>query len=167
MLESVVKTIDRFNVKQGEVSCLLAIPLLLVVVYEVLMRYAFNAPTIWGFEATTFLYGLHYMLGLAYTDVLNGHVKVDIFTARMRTRTQAVLAIFTNLVFFMPVIACLTLWSAKFALTSFQGNELNSTSWAPPIWPLKIVMALAFFFLLLQGISNLLRQINTLTGKQD
>jgi TRAP-type mannitol/chloroaromatic compound transport system permease small subunit len=62
---------------------LLALPLLVVVVYEVVMRYAFNAPTTWGFEATTFLYGVHYMLGLAYCDVYGGHVRVDIFTSRM------------------------------------------------------------------------------------
>ena len=52
------------------------------VLYEVIMRYVFDAPTIWGFKATTFLYRVHFMLGLAYTDVTDGHVEVDIFTAR-------------------------------------------------------------------------------------
>ena len=65
MLGKLSKAIDTFNIKQGDVSALLALPLLVVVVYEVVMRYAFNAPTTWGFEATTFLYGVHYMLGLA------------------------------------------------------------------------------------------------------
>jgi hypothetical protein len=79
MLAKLSKAIDTFNIKQGDVSSLLALPLLVVVVYEVVMRYAFNAPTTWGFEATTFLYGVHYMLGLAYCDVYGGHVRVDIF----------------------------------------------------------------------------------------
>jgi len=80
MLGKIAKAFDTLSEKQGDISALLAIPLLLVVVYEVIMRYAFDSPTTWGFELTTFIYGVHYMLGLSYSDVLGGHVKVDIFT---------------------------------------------------------------------------------------
>lgn len=162
MLESVSKHLERITRKEGEITSFLIYPLLAVVVYEVFMRYAFNSPTNWGFEATTFLYGLHYMFGLAYTDVYDGHVRVDIFTALTSKKTQARIKIITNLAFFMPVMIFMTLWSTKFAYVSFQGLEVNSTSWAPPIWPLKILMALCFLFLLLQGIANLIKDINSL-----
>ena len=165
MLESIPKGIDTFNIKQGEISSLLAIPLLAVVIYEVFMRYVFNAPTIWGFETTTFIYGIHYMLGYAYTDALDGHVKVDIFSSRLSSKGQAWLGMITTLVIFLPVFACMTIWSFKFAWTSIQGLEVNSTSWAPPIYPIKTIMALCFLFLLLQGISNLFKYINILSGK--
>lgn len=163
MLESVSNTLDTISRKEGEITSFLIYPLLIIVIYEVFMRYVFNAPTTWGFEATTFLYGLHYMFGYAYTDVYDGHVKVDIFTSLMSEKKQAVIAIITNLLFFMPVIACMTIWSFKFAYTSTVQMEVNSTSWAPPIWPLKILMAICFLFLLLQGISNLIKSINILT----
>jgi TRAP-type mannitol/chloroaromatic compound transport system permease small subunit len=160
MLETVSNTLERIIKKEGDITSLLIYPLLLVVVYEVFMRYAFNAPTTWGFEATTFLYGLHYMFGLAYTDVYDGHVKVDIFTSLAPERVQAFLRILTNLVLFMPVAVCMALWSIKFAYVSTMGMEVNSTSWAPPIWPLKILMALCLVFLLMQGIANLIKDIN-------
>lgn len=167
MLGKVSNAIDTFNIKQGEFSALLALPLLLVVVYEVVMRYAFNAPTTWGFEATTFLYGIHYMLGLAYCDVLGGHVKVDIFTARLPQKPQGVIGIATNLAFFMPVMVLMTIASWKYALTSIAGRELNATSWAPPIYPIKTLMAIAFSFLLIQGFSNLIHNIRVLQGKAE
>ncbi len=162
MLETLSNSLERIIKKEGDITSLLVYPLLLVVVYEVFMRYAFNAPTTWGFEATTFIYGLHYLFGLAYTDVYDGHVKVDIFTALASEKVQAFLRVLTNLVFFMPVFICMALWSIKFAYISTMGMEVNSTSWAPAIWPLKILMALCFAFLLLQGIANLLKDINTL-----
>ncbi|MBA3011388.1 MAG: TRAP transporter small permease subunit [Proteobacteria bacterium] len=162
MLESVSNNLERFIRKEGEITSFLIYPLLGIVVYEVFMRYAFNAPTSWGFEATTFLYGLHYMFGLAYTDVYDGHVRVDIFTALTSKKTQAFIKVMTNLAFFMPVMIFMTLWSAKFAYVSTLGLEVNSTSWAPHIWPIKILMALCFFFLLLQGIANLIKDINSL-----
>lgn len=167
MLGQLSKGIDVFNTKQGEVSSLLALPLLGVVVYEVVMRYAFNAPTTWGFEATTFLYGVHYMLGLAYCDVQGGHVRVDIFTSRLPQRTQAVFGIVTNLLFFMPVIVYLTIASWKYAATSIAGRELNPTSWAPPIYPIKTLMAIAITFLLIQGVSNLIHNFRVLQGKSE
>ena len=164
MFAKLSQGIDWFSRKQGEVTSLLVLPLLVVVIYEVFMRYAFNAPTVWGFEATTFLYGIHYMFGLAYTDVTGGHVKVDIFTARATSRTQAVLGILSTLILFLPVMTCLIIWSFKFAYTSVLGMELNSTSWAPPIYPFKMIMAFTLLFLLMQGVSNLIRDIQILRG---
>jgi TRAP-type mannitol/chloroaromatic compound transport system permease small subunit len=162
MLEKISAAIDAFNRKQGQYSALLILPLTIVVIYEVVMRYAFDAPTIWGFELTTFLYGVHFMLGLAYTDVTDGHVRVDIFTARAKPRTQAMIVIFSNLVIFLPVFTCMTIWAWKYAITSTLQHELNSTSWAPAVWPIKLIMAVAFSFLLIQGISTVLKAINSL-----
>ena len=162
MLESVKNSFDTISRKEGELSSFLVYPLLIIVLYEVLMRYMFNAPTTGGFEATAFLYGLHYMFGLAYTDVYDGHVKVDIFTARLSEKKQAVIGIITNLLFFMPVMICMTIGAFNFAYSSTLGFEVNSTSWAPPIWPLKILMAVCFLFLLGQGIANLIGHINCL-----
>ncbi|EMS81638.1 TRAP transporter small permease subunit [Desulfotignum phosphitoxidans] len=162
MLEPLYQNLENIVRKQGDVTSFLVYPLLIIVVYEVFMRYVFNAPTTWGFEATTFLYGLHYMFGLSYADVHGAHVKVDIFTSLVSKKSQAVLSIITNLVFFMPVTICLTLWGIKYAYTATKGLEVNPTSWAPPIWPLKILMALCLVFLLIQGIANLLKDINIL-----
>uniref|UniRef100_A0A831ZVY8 TRAP transporter small permease subunit n=1 Tax=Desulfacinum infernum TaxID=35837 RepID=A0A831ZVY8_9BACT len=154
--------IDGFIDRQGRVCALLILPLCAVVIYEVIMRYIFNAPTIWGFEMTTFLYGLHYMLGLAYTELHNGHVKVDILTARIKKKPATILAIITSLVIFVPILSLLTYWTWAFAIKSTQMMEKNATSWAPPIWPIKLLMALSFTFLLLQGLSKLFKDIESL-----
>jgi TRAP-type mannitol/chloroaromatic compound transport system permease small subunit len=167
MLEKITKTIDRFNIRQGEISSLLALPLLVVVVYEVFMRYVFNSPTTWGFEATTFLYGVHFMLGLAYCDVYGGHVRVDIFSSKLPIKLQGIVGILTSLLFFMPVMVLLTIASWKYALTSIAGRELNPTSWAPPIYPIKTLMAISFSFLLIQGFSNLIHNIRVFQGKAE
>ena len=163
MLESVSDRIEWFSRKEGEITSFLVYPLLFIVIYEVFMRYVFNAPTTWGFEATTFLYGLHYMFGFAYTDVHDSHVKVDIFTSYLSEKWQAILGIATNVVFFMPVMFFMTIWAFKYAYTSTMGLEVNSTSWAPPIWPLKILMACCFLVLFCQGIANLIKDVNKLS----
>ena len=167
MLKHIARGIDRFNKVQGEVSSLLILPLLFVVIYEVFMRYIVNRPTQWGFEVTTFLYGVHYMLGLAYTERYNGHVQVDIFIARLPPRLHALMQIIAYLVLFLPVMLGLTIWSYKFAWVSWLGREKSWTSWAPPLYPIKFLMFLCFLFLLLQGVSVVIKKCYTLLGKPD
>lgn len=167
MLSKIAKGIDTFSTKQGEFTSMLIIPLLAVILFEVLMRYGFNSPTVWAFELTGFLYGMHYMFGISYTDVRKGHVKVDIFTSLASKKGQAMWSILTNLIFFMPVFICMSIFSGKYAWESFQGLEKNSTSWGPAIWPIKIVMALCFLFLLLQGIANLIHDLQVLFAKEE
>lgn len=162
MFSKIANGIDAFTTKQGEFTSMLILPLLGVVIYEVIMRYGFNAPTTWGFEATAFLYGMHYMFGVSYTDVKKGHVQVDIFSSLAPKKMQAALGALTTIVLFMPVMICMTVASTKFAITSVEGLERNSTSWAPVIYPFKIIMALCFAMLLLQGISNLIKDLQVL-----
>jgi TRAP-type mannitol/chloroaromatic compound transport system permease small subunit len=164
MLNAITKGIDFLIEKQGQLTSFLIVPLLFIVLYEVLMRYAFNAPTVWGFEATAFAYGMHYMLGLSFMENAQGHVRVDIVTGRLPRRAQAIVMIVGYILIFLPVYGLMTWGAIKFAHTATVTNELNSTSWAPRIWPYKIVMAVSFFFLLIQGLSTLLKQVKILTG---
>ena len=106
------------------------------------------------------------MLGLSFMERYGGHVRVDILIGRLSEKAQAVMAIVTYLLIFVPVYTCMTLGAIKYAYTSTAMGELNSTSWAPPIWPFKILMAVSFFLLLLQGIATVLKYVRKLkTGE--
>ncbi len=156
------KGINNLNEYVGTYDAFLILPLILVVVYEVIMRYAFNAPTVWAFEATTLLYGVHYMLGLGFTHKHNGHVAIDVFESRLAQKPRAVLRVITNLIIFIPAIGMLSIWSVLNALTSWQTLEKASSSWAPPIYPFKTLMAIGFVLLFLQGIAKLIGDIRSL-----
>jgi len=150
------KGINGLNEKVGNLCAFLIIPLILVIVYEVFMRYLFNAPTVWAFEATTLIYGVHYMLGLAYTHKHNGHVAIDVFESRLPERPRIILRIIANLVIFVPTLGLFGVWSVIYAATSWHNWEKASTSWAPPFYPFKTIMAIGFVLLFLQGIAKLI-----------
>jgi len=156
------RAIDALNEKVGFFTSYLILPLIGVVSYEVLMRYAFDAPTSWGFEMTTFIYGVHFILTLAYAHKHDGHVAIDVFEARLPKKTRTVLRIITNLVLFVPTVGMLTIWSILYAKTSWLDWERASSSWAPPIYPYKTLMALGFFLLFLQGVAKLIQDFRAL-----
>jgi TRAP-type mannitol/chloroaromatic compound transport system permease small subunit len=154
--------IDALNEKIGYYGSLLVLPLIGVVVWEVMMRYGFDAPTSWAFELTVFLYGVHYSLALAYAHKHNTHVAIDVFEARLRERPRLILRIFTNLVLFLPTIGLLTYYSCAMAATSWQQWEHASSSWAPAVYPYKTLMAIGFILLSLQGIAKLIQDLRSL-----
>jgi TRAP-type mannitol/chloroaromatic compound transport system permease small subunit len=157
--------IDTLNEKFGFYASYLILPLILVVVYEVMMRYGFNAPTSWAFELTVFLYGAHYCFALAYAHKHNTHVAIDIFESRLPERPRTILRIIANLVLFIPTIGLLTIYICILAANSWQQWEHASSSWAPPIYPVKTLMAFGFILFFLQGVAKLIQDIRSLKTK--
>jgi len=163
-MQSVARAIDALNEKVGLLTSYLALPLIGVVAWEVVMRYVFNAPTIWAFETTTFIYGMHFALGFAYTHKHDGHVAIDIFEARLPRRSRTILRLIANGVIFMPTMGMMAIWSVIYAATSWQNWERASSSWAPPLYPFKTVMAIGFVLLFLQGVAKLIDDFRSLRG---
>lgn len=161
-MTAIENAIDTLNDLVGRWNAYLILPMVGVVVYEVFLRYVLNAPTNWGFEVTTFLYGVHFALGFGYTHRHDGHVSIDIFEARLAAKPRLGLRVATNLVIFLPTVGLLAAWSVIYALTSWQQWELASTSWAPKVFPYKTLMAVGFVLLWLEGLSKLVKDLREL-----
>jgi TRAP-type mannitol/chloroaromatic compound transport system permease small subunit len=154
--------IDTLNEKFGFYASYLVLPLIIVVVFEVFMRYAFNAPTTWAFELTVFLYGVHFCFALAYAHKHNTHVAIDVFESRLSPKSRIILRIITNAALFLPSMGLLSFHVWVLAVNSWQQWEHASSSWAPAIYPVKTLMAVGFFLFLLQGIAKLIQDIRAL-----
>jgi len=166
MMKTLTKIIDKIVVKQAEVSSLLMAVLVVMVCYEVIRRYFFNAPTIWSLELTTFIYGVHFVMGYGYTEYFDGHVRVDIFSSRLPKKIQDVLYIILTICVTLPLVTLLGIWAWDNAITSTKILERLSSAWAPPIWPVKLFMALGFTFLFLEVLSNLIKRFLIFGQKQ-
>lgn len=156
------KAIDTFNEKFCFCASYLILPLIIVIVWEVFMRYGLNTPTAWAFEVTVFLYGLHFSFALAYAHKHDTHVAIDVFESRLSPKKRTILRIVTNVVLFLPTISLVTYYICIMAVNSWQQWEHASSSWAPPVYPFKTLMALGFVLFLLQGVAKLIQDIRSL-----
>jgi TRAP-type mannitol/chloroaromatic compound transport system permease small subunit len=154
--------IDVLNEKIGLYCSYLILPLIGVVVWEVMMRYGFNAPTSWAFELTVFLYGVHYSMALCYAHKSDTHVSIDVFESRLSPKPRAILRIITNTVFFLPAMGLLSYSTSRLALTAWQEWEHASSSWAPALYPYKTIMAIGFILFFLQGVAKMIQDIRLL-----
>jgi TRAP-type mannitol/chloroaromatic compound transport system permease small subunit len=153
-----VRAIDKFTDTTGVWVAWLNVPLVLAVAYEVIARYAFNAPTIWSFDVTYMLYGTIFMLGCAYALLKGAHIRTDFFYEKWSDRTRGMVDSISYIVFFFPSIIMLLAASGTEAWYSFTINETSEqTPWRPILWPFKAVVPLTCVLLLLQGVSELIK----------
>lgn len=156
-----VETISEWS---GKTLSFFIVPMFLVLVYEVVMRYAFNAPTRFAQETSVFIYGTTGILGGAYVLLHDGHVRMDAIYGRLSSRTQAIVDLATSSFFFF--FCGLLLWQGwEMGYFSFATREHTGTSWGPPYYPIKLVIPLATFLILLQGLAKFIRNLNSAIGK--
>jgi TRAP-type mannitol/chloroaromatic compound transport system permease small subunit len=161
------KVIDRMNELIGKAVSYLVLAFIGVILYEIFVRYLFNSPTIWAHEVSQMLYGTYVILLGGYLQQRNGHVNVDILYNRFTPRTRAIINLFTWLLFFFFCGAILYKgWGM--AWDSFKFRETDPTVFAPPIYPLKMMIPLGALLLLLQGLVKYIADIKlAITGKED
>ena len=151
-------TIDGISTWVGKAFSWLIIVLMTVVCVEVFKRYILNAPTAWIFDLDNMLYGTLFMLCGAYTLAQNAHVRGDFLYSSMRPRMQAGLDIVLYIVFFIPGIAALIYSGYVFAGESWHiGEHSNVTANGPPVFQFKAMIPVAGFFVMLQGIAEIVR----------
>lgn len=161
-MSKLVQAVDAFNEWFGRWVALLILPLIYVVLHEVIARKIFNAPTTWAFEVTVYLYGAHFMLGMAYTLLYDRHVRIDIIVLQLPQRAQLWLRVITFLLIFVPFVGALSWAAINYALESWQQWEHSWSAWKPPLYPYKTVMPVALILLLLQGVANFIKDIRKL-----
>jgi TRAP-type mannitol/chloroaromatic compound transport system permease small subunit len=159
------KRIDAFSRWTGIVCSYLMIPLTLLVVYEVITR-SFQHPTVWTFEMSNFFYGAHFMLVAAYGLLYKSHVTIDLVTSRFSPKTQAILSLICYLFMYFPFIGVWLYFGVSYALNSWSMLETSWSIWGPPLYPIKTVIPLTALFLLLQGISEVIKTVNVLVQEK-
>ena len=127
-----------------------------VMLYEVVRRYAFNAPTVWGMELAVLLFGPYFLLGGPYLLHLRGHVSLDLVRQRLDAAWQRRMDL-VNFPVIMLFCAILLYFSAPAAWSAWEYRETSFSAWNPPIWPAKAMVPRALALMFLQALVEICR----------
>jgi TRAP-type mannitol/chloroaromatic compound transport system permease small subunit len=152
------RVIDWINEQGGTLISFLILILVVVVLYEICARYLFNRPTIWAQEISQMIYGAYVILLGGYVLRRGGHVNVEILYGKFSPRTRAIIDLFTWLLFFF-FCGLLLIKGWEMAWDSFKVRETEPTSFAPPVYPIKMMIPLGALLILLQGLARFLRSL--------
>ncbi len=153
-----IVNIDKFSKTIGNVVCWITIPLMLGMVYEVLARKLFLAPTIWAYDMSRFFYGALFMLGAGYALSKGVHIRADFLYRNFKTKTQGTIDFWLYLLFYFPGLIVFLYMTTGFVQESIMRNERGmDTTWMPFMWPIKSCLWFGIVFLLIQGVSEILK----------
>jgi TRAP-type mannitol/chloroaromatic compound transport system permease small subunit len=131
----------------------------------VVMRYVFDAGSIWLQELVIWMHAAVFMVGAAYTLLHEKHVRVDIFYRKMTARGRALVNLIGVILFLLPLCGFLAFMSYDFAEASWSIHEVSREPGGlpyPMIPAMKSIVVIMPVTVALQGISLLLRSLATL-----
>lgn len=164
-LTPVIDLIEKFAEVIGRAVSWLVLGMVLVIAYDVAMRYLFQIGSVGLQELEWHLFALIFLLGAGYTFKHDGHVRVDIFyrSRHMDERRRAWVDLLGGLFFLLPFCLLIIISSAPFVDYAFTINEGSPDPGGLPYrFVLKAAIPLGFSLVLLQGVAHMLRSVRTL-----
>jgi TRAP-type mannitol/chloroaromatic compound transport system permease small subunit len=165
-MRALVRLVDRISTFFGGIAAVLVIVLVVLMLYDVVLRYAFNAPTAWGNDINTWLMGASFVLSIAYAMSTDSHVRVDLlYTDQTRPHLRIVDLIGFVLIV-LPTVAWIT-WGlyGHFSEALKSGERSGTGGWNPIVWPFRLILFFGFAILTLQIIAEIIKRIASLSGR--
>jgi TRAP-type mannitol/chloroaromatic compound transport system permease small subunit len=161
---SYVRFVDAMNRFVGLFAMHLLFVLAAILLTSTFSRLITGAPVNWALEMSQFLLSAYYLLGGAYAVQLDSHVRMDVFYSHLTPRKRAVTDAITILfvIFYLVVLFAGGLSSTNYAIAYKQQNY---SAWAPLLWPIKAVMTIGVFLMLLQAVSMFFKDFAEARGK--
>lgn len=167
-LERTADWIDRLNMTVGTTVAWLALFMVVVQFALVLMRYVFGIGSIMTQESVIYAHGALFMIASAYTLLVGGHVRVDVFYREAPPRKKAWVDLLGVTFLLIPV--CLLIWryALPYVLSSwavFEGSR--ETSGIQGVYLLKTCMLVFVVLMILQGLSLAFRSTLVIAGLRE
>ncbi len=165
-MRGLVRAVDGLSRAFGAIAAALVIVLVVLMLYDVVLRYVFNAPTIWGNDLNTWLMGASFVLSIAYAMSTDSHVRVDLLYDR-RTRPRIRIFDLVGLTaIVLPTVAWITLGLYDHFMTAYQSGERSgSGGWNPIVWPFKLVLLVGFAIFTVQIVAEIIKRAASLMGR--
>ena len=160
MMRAYIHFADTLSTSLGKAFSWCIVVLMGGTCYEVIMAYAFNAPTLWNFDFSLQMYAGIFMMAAAYTLSTEAHVRGDVLYRLFKPKTQAKIDLVLYFIFFFPGVLALVFYGYDYAA---QAWKIKETSWNSPaqinIYMAKTFIPLSGLSLTIQGISEVFRFI--------
>jgi TRAP-type mannitol/chloroaromatic compound transport system permease small subunit len=171
-LKRLAAVIHRVNDEIGAAIRWLALVMVLVGAATAIMRYAARGLELSlnltpSTEVQWYLFSLIFLLGAAYGLNHDVHVRVDVLYERLSKKRRALIDLVGTIVFLIPFSLVMLYVSWPAVTNSFSIREISPDPGGLPRWPIKIVILLSFVLLTLQGLSQIVKQIDILRAEGD
>lgn len=166
MMHKILSLIDMLSTWTGKATSLCCVFMVLAIIYEIILRYVFNAPTLWVTEFVVYCGALIYVIAGAWTLLKGQHIRVDFVYERFSEKNRAILDV-VSYVFFLIYILGIFWATTIYTWDSINMQEKTGSPWNPPVYPIKAAFVIGIFLVLLQGTAKFIRDLLRLVRQGD
>jgi TRAP-type mannitol/chloroaromatic compound transport system permease small subunit len=157
--------IDRVTGAVGRAAAWLALVMVLVGAFNAVARYlgryvGVNLSANVYLELQWYLFSMLFLLGAAWALRENAHVRVDVMFARLSERGQSLINILGTLLLLVPFCTFVLWVSVPVVRSSWIIREGSPDPGGLPRYPLKAMILVCFVLLLLQAVSELIKEVH-------
>ncbi len=143
--------LDGISDLLAKISMAMVVMLVSSILYEVVSRYVFGAPTLWSFDISYMLNGALFLLASGYSLKVEAHVRIDFLSARLALRYQQFINLFFYFFMIGPSFFFLSYVAGEKAISAWVTGEVESVSpWSPLVWPFYGAIAIGLMVFTLQ-----------------
>jgi len=158
LMRLIVGNIDILNNWVGKLTCLMLVPVIAAMIYEVVARKVFIAPTDWAYDTSRMFSGAMFMLGAGYALMRGVHIRADFLFRNWSPRTQALVDGALYLLFYFPAMLFFFWVSYEYTYKAWVTWERSmDTAMMAPLAPARTAMPLGALLLMVQGVAEFLR----------
>lgn len=164
-LSTTTRAIDAFSEWVGKATAWIVLAMVILVSYDVTMRYFFRSGSIALQELEWHFFSIIFLIGGSYTLKHDGHVRLDLFyrSRFMNDLRRAWLNLLGGLVILIPFCILIIVSSWPFLSQSFTYMEGSPDPGGLPYrWVLKSAIPIGFLLLLIHGIGEIVKNLITI-----
>ncbi len=129
-----------------------------------ILRKSFDISSNSWLELQWVLFGVVFLLCSPWTLLDNEHIRIDIVSNGLSKTTRNVIDVIGHIFFLIPLCVVMIITGGPFFMRSIEVNEQSGNAGGLPQWPAKSLIIIGFVFLLVQGISELIKRIAVMRG---
>ena len=159
------RAIDWLNEQVGHLVYWLVLAAVVVSAGNAVVRYTFDMSSNAWLELQWYLFSAVFLLAAGYTLLHNEHVRIDVLYGHLSPRMRAWTDLLGSVFFLLPMALIIMVLSWPIVVESIERNEYSSDAGGLLRWPVKILIPIGFFLLVLQGVSEIIKRIGFLLGQ--
>jgi TRAP-type mannitol/chloroaromatic compound transport system permease small subunit len=157
LLQKFTRSVDALNRAVGHAAMWLLVGMMGILLWSVCSN-ALNSPSIWVMEMAQFTMAAYYLVGAAFSMQEGAHVRMDFLYERWGKRKRSLVDSVTSacLIFYLALLV----WGGwESSSAAMEYGQRNHTVWAPYMAPIKIIMTAGMALMLLQAVSELVKDV--------